>query len=199
LPGDRAATTTVVEQCVDGFLQHPLLVVDDDLGGTEVEQTLEAVVAVDHAAVQVVEVGRRETSAVELHHRAQFRRDHRDHVEDHRLGVVGPGAALVTLVERGHDLQTLDRLLATLRTERLAATLWRIDCLAEAGLFDIEVDPVDQRLDAVCSGAAFEVVAVTVAQLSPQHLVVDDLAAVDVLELVPCTGQEVEFGLVAIA
>jgi hypothetical protein len=39
----------VVEQGVDGLLQHPLLVVDDDLGRAEVEQPLEPVVPVDHA------------------------------------------------------------------------------------------------------------------------------------------------------
>ena len=53
---DGAAAAAVVEQCVDGLLQHALLVVDDDLGRAEVEQPLEAVVAVDDAAVQVVEV-----------------------------------------------------------------------------------------------------------------------------------------------
>src|SRR5690606_21044672 len=57
---DRATTTTVVEEAVDGLLEHPLLVVDDDLGSTEVEEPLEAVVAVDDAAVEVVEVRRRE-------------------------------------------------------------------------------------------------------------------------------------------
>ena len=45
--GNRTATTTVVEECVDSFLQHALFVVHDDLGRTEVEQTLQAVVAVD--------------------------------------------------------------------------------------------------------------------------------------------------------
>ena len=68
--GDRTSTTTVVEQCVNSFLKHALLVVDDDLGCAEVEQALQPVVAVDDAAVQVVEVGRRETSTVELHHGA---------------------------------------------------------------------------------------------------------------------------------
>ncbi len=38
--GDRTATTTVVEQGVDRLLQHPLLVVHDDLGSTEVDQSL---------------------------------------------------------------------------------------------------------------------------------------------------------------
>ncbi len=81
---DRAAAAAVVEQRVDGLLEHALLVVDDDLGGTEVEEALEAVVAVDDPAVEVVEVGRGEAATVELHHRAQLRRDHRHDVEDHR-------------------------------------------------------------------------------------------------------------------
>ena len=54
--GDRPAAAAVVEQRVDGLLQHPLLVVDDDLGRAEVDQPLEPVVPVDHAAVQVVQV-----------------------------------------------------------------------------------------------------------------------------------------------
>src|ERR687893_441967 len=85
---DGPAAAAVVEQRVDRLLQHPLLVVDDDLGRAEVEQTLQAVVAVDDAAVEVVEVRRREAAAVELHHRAQLRRDHRDGLEHHLLGAV---------------------------------------------------------------------------------------------------------------
>ena len=67
----------VVEQRVDGLLEHALLVVDDDLRRAEVEQPLEAVVAVDDAAVEVVEVGGREAATVELHHRAQLRAESR--------------------------------------------------------------------------------------------------------------------------
>ena len=98
--GDRTAAAAVVEQRVDGLLQHPLLVVDDDLGRTEVEQPLEAVVPVDHAAVEVVEVRRGEAATVELHHRAQLGRDHRHDVEDHGPRVVDPAAVVVALVER---------------------------------------------------------------------------------------------------
>ena len=75
---DRAAAPAVVEQRVDGLLQHPLLVVDDDLGRLQVQQPLQPVVPVDHAAVQVVQVRRGEPAAVELHHGAQVRRDDRD-------------------------------------------------------------------------------------------------------------------------
>jgi hypothetical protein len=85
---DGPAAAAVVEQRVDGLLQHPLLVVDDDLGRAEVEQPLEAVVAVDDAAVEVVEVRRGEAPAVELDHRAQLRRDDRHGLEDHHLGLV---------------------------------------------------------------------------------------------------------------
>src|SRR5690606_3369757 len=101
--GDGATATAVVEQCVDGLLQHPLLVVDDDLGSTEVDQTTKTVVAVDDAAVQVVQVTGREAATVELHHRTQLRRDHRDDIQHHG------GRAHAGLQEGADDLQTLDR------------------------------------------------------------------------------------------
>ena len=88
--GDGLAAAAVVEQRVDGLLQHALLVADDDLGSVELLQPLEAVVAVDDAAVEVVEVRRREAAAVERNERAEIRRNHRDHLEHHPLGLVAP-------------------------------------------------------------------------------------------------------------
>ena len=84
---------------------------------------------------------------------------------------------LVATVERGDDLEALDRLLLALGAERLAAAGVRVDRVAELDLLLVEVDAVDERLDRVGAGATLEVVAVLVAQLAPQHLVVDDLAA----------------------
>ena len=101
--GHGPAAAAVVEQRVDGLLEHPLLVVDDDLRRAEVEQPLQAVVAVDDAAVEVVEVAGRESATVELDHRPQLRRDHRDDVEDHPLGLVR------RVLERGGDLEPLHR------------------------------------------------------------------------------------------
>jgi hypothetical protein len=37
---DRPAAPSVVEQCIDRFLQHALLVADDDLGCIQVQQRL---------------------------------------------------------------------------------------------------------------------------------------------------------------
>ena len=90
--GHRPAAAAVVEQRVDGLLQHALLVVDDDLGRAEVEQALQPVVAVDDPAVEVVEVRGGEAATVELHHRAQVGRDDRHDVEDHGPRVVDPTA-----------------------------------------------------------------------------------------------------------
>ena len=77
-----------------------------DLGGAQLEEPLEAVVAVDDAAVEVVEVGRGEAAAVELDHGAQVGRDDRQDREDHPLGA-GAGAA-----EGLDEAQPLDGLLA---------------------------------------------------------------------------------------
>ena len=99
---DGAATATVVEEGVNGLLKHALLVVDDDLGGTQLEQTLESSVAVDDATVQVVEVGGREAATVELNHGPQVRRDYGDLGEHHRGRRVAGGD------EGVNDLQALD-------------------------------------------------------------------------------------------
>src|SRR5262249_44179344 len=68
---DHAAATAVVEERVDRLLQHPLLVADDDLGRVQLLEALQAVVAVDDAAIEIVEIAGRETAAVERDERAQ--------------------------------------------------------------------------------------------------------------------------------
>ena len=59
------AAASVVHEGVDRLLEHPLFVADDDLRCGELYQPLEAVVAVDDPAVEVVEVAGREPAAVE--------------------------------------------------------------------------------------------------------------------------------------
>ena len=142
--GDRAAAAAVVEQRVDGLLQHPLLVVDDDLGRAEVEQPLEAVVPVDHAPVEVVQVAGGEAATVELHHRAQLRRNHRHGLEDHPLGLVLRGD------ERRDDLQALDRAL-------LLLALRGLDRLAERPRLLGQVEVAEQVADRLRAHAAAEV------------------------------------------
>ena len=56
--GHRTAAAAVVDEGVHRLLQHTLFVADDDIRCAQLQQTLQTVVAVDDAAVQVVQVGR---------------------------------------------------------------------------------------------------------------------------------------------
>ena len=85
---DDAASPAVVEQRVDGFLQHPLFVANDDVRRAQLHQPLQAIVAVDDAAIKIVQVRRRKAAAVERHERTQLRRDDRNLRQDHPLRTV---------------------------------------------------------------------------------------------------------------
>ena len=144
----RLAAAAVVEQRVDGFLQHPLLVADDDVRRLQFEQPLQPVVAVDHAAIQVVQVGRREAAAVQRDQRAQFRRQHRQHFQDHPLRLDA------RLVERLEHLQALGDLLD------LGVRAGGLEFLAQLVDLVIDVERLEQRADALGAHVGVEVVTV---------------------------------------
>ena len=109
----RLAALAVVDQAVDRFLQHALLVAHNHVRRTQLQQALEAVVAVNHAPVQVVQVRRGKAATVQLHHRAQIGRDHRQHRQNHPLGTIA------ALAQRFDYLQALGGALGRLlRTRR---------------------------------------------------------------------------------
>ena len=97
----NAAAAAIVEQRIDSFLQHALFVADDHIGRVKLHELLQPVVAVDHAAIEIVQVGSGEAAAVERHKRTQLRRKHRDHVQNHPFGLVA------ALAERFENLQAL--------------------------------------------------------------------------------------------
>ncbi len=92
--GDGFAAAAVVEEGIDGFLEHALFVADDDLRSVEFLEAAQAVVAVDDAAVEVVEVAGGEAAAVEGDEGAEVGRDDGDDFEDHPFGAVGGVAAI---------------------------------------------------------------------------------------------------------
>ena len=49
-------TTTVIEQRIHRFLEHALLIAHDDFGRLELEQALQAIVTVNHATVEIVQI-----------------------------------------------------------------------------------------------------------------------------------------------
>ncbi len=114
---DGVGLAGVVEQRIDGFLQHAFLVAQDHLGGLDLDQAFEAVVADDHAAVEVVHVGGREAAAIERDERAEVRRDDRDDLHHHPFGMVD----LLRLAEGLDHAQALEGFrLALLRRLGLA-------------------------------------------------------------------------------
>ena len=74
-------------------------------GRTQFDQALQPVVAVDDAAVEIVEVGRGEAAAVERHERTQFGRNDRNDRHDHPFGLVARNEELLD------DLEALGELL----------------------------------------------------------------------------------------
>ena len=107
-PRDGAAVAAVVEDGVDRFLKHALLVADDDVGRLEREKVAKTVVAVDDAAIKIVEIARRETAALQRDERTKFRRDDGKNVQDHPLRLrVGNAEALDDLHALGDFLAAL--------------------------------------------------------------------------------------------
>ena len=101
---DGAALAAVVEKAVDGFLEHAFLIAQDDVGGFDLDETLETVVANEDATIEVVEVGGGETAAVEGNEGTEFGRGDGDDLHDHPLGFV----AIFGCAERFDHLQTLE-------------------------------------------------------------------------------------------
>ena len=181
----HAAAAAVVEQRVDRFLQHALLVADDDVGRLQLDQLLQPVVAVDDAAIEIVEVRGREPAAVERHERTQLGRNDRDDVEDHPLRLVGG------LPERVDDLQALGVLQLLLR-RRLRAHL-----VAQLAGELLDVDALEQLLDRLGAHLRAElhravVLARLAVQLFGEELVLLELG---VARLDDDVGLEVEDAL----
>ena len=80
---NSSAASAVIDQRVHRFLQHSLFVSDNDVRRAQFEQSVQTVVSVDDTSVQVIEVGGRESAAIQLYHRTDIRRNHRNHIHDH--------------------------------------------------------------------------------------------------------------------
>ena len=99
----RAAAAAVVNQGVHSLLQHALFVAHNDVGRAQLQQALKAVVAVDDAAVQIVQIACGKAAAVQLHHGADVGRDDGDNVHNHPLGPVARHAECL------HHLKALEK------------------------------------------------------------------------------------------
>ena len=150
--GDGLAATAVVDQGIDGLLEHSLLVANDDVGGMDLAELLEAVVTGDDTAVQLVQVRGGEAAAVQLNHGTDIGGDDGQDVQHHPLQLVAGGT------EGLDDLQALDDtgLLLTRGTLQIALEL--------SGEL-VYVDAGQKLLDSLGTHANAELVAVHLAVL----------------------------------
>ena len=151
--GDRTAAAAVVDQAVNCLLQHPLLVAHDDVGSAQLQQTAQTVVAVDDAAVQVIQVGGGEAAAVQLDHGAQVRRQHRQHIHDHPLGAVAGNTEGLDGLQTLQDAHPL-----------LAGGLLHLSRQLGAEL--VEVDLLQQVLNGLSAHCSLELVTVALPHLA---------------------------------
>ena len=180
-----AAAAAVIEQRVHGFLQHALFVAHDHVRRVQLDQLLQPVVAVDHAAVQVVQIGGGEAAAIQWHQRAQLRRNYRDDVQNHPLRLV---AALAEAFHHAQALGVLQLLLLALLGLHLLANLF-------AERFD--VDLLEQFLDALGAHHGDELAGEFLVEL-PLALVGDHFTAAQagiVARLHDHVGFEIEHAL----
>ncbi len=103
------AATAVIEERIHGFLKHALFVAHNHFRRVQVHQLLQPVVAVDDAAVKIIQIGSGKASAIQRHQGAQLRRNHGQHVQNHPLRLV------IALAECLDDLQPLGILELLLR------------------------------------------------------------------------------------
>src|SRR5262249_40497054 len=143
---DHAPAPAVVEQRVNRFLQHALFVADDDIGSAQLDQPLQAVVTVDDAPVEIIEVGGGEAAAIERYKRPQIRRNHRNLGQNHPLRPVAG------LLERLYDLEPLGDLLL------LDVGVGARDLGAQIGLHLIEVEPLEHLADRLSADRGGEAV-----------------------------------------
>ncbi len=188
--GHRLAATAVVEQRIDRFLEHPLFVADDDLRRLQLEQARQAVVAVDDAAIEVVQVGGREAPAVERHQRTQVRRQDRQDLHHHPLRL-DP-----RLLEGFHHLQALRVLLdLELRAGHVVAELLDLDVEVDLGQQLVDALGAHQRDELVTVLGALGVVVVLAHDrelLERRHARVDDDVRLEVEHALDVAQRHVE-------
>lgn len=144
--GDGSAAPSVIDEGVDGLLEHTLFIANDNIWSLEFEKAIKAIIAINDAAIEVVEIGSGESAAVELNHRAQFWGDNGDNVHNHPFG------AIAGFAEGFDDFESANGANAFL-------TVGGIEFVAEFLSEGVEVKGFKKELDSLRAHADFEGIA----------------------------------------
>ena len=104
-PSYGTTTTAVVKQGVDGFLQHSLLISNNNVRRVKIEKTLQTIVSVNYPPIQIVQIRGGKTATIERNQGAQIGGQHWQHGHHHPLRLV------TGIQECFQQLQALGKLL----------------------------------------------------------------------------------------
>ena len=144
----RAASSAVVDKCVNGLLKHSLFVADNNIGCAKLKELFKAVVTVNNTAVKVVKVRCCKSAAVELNHGTDIRRNNRNNIKNHPLRLVARASECL------NDLKTLESLCPLL--SRCSVKL-----LTKLRRKSVKVNLLKKSLDSLCTHACLEIVLVS--------------------------------------
>src|SRR5215471_15035853 len=114
-----AATPAIIEERIDGFLQHAFFVSHNDIGSMQLDQFFQSIVAIDHSSIEIVQVGGGKTPAIQGDERPKLRWNHRNDIEDHPFRLIARFHECLNNLQafRKFDLLLLRVLVLHLRAE----------------------------------------------------------------------------------
>ncbi len=142
---NRSSSSSVIDQSIYSLLQHSLLISDDDIRCSQIQESLQTVVPVDDSAIKIVQIGGRESAAIQLYHRAEIRRNNRYAVQNHPL------RAVFGLTESFYNLKSLDD-----TGSLLTACLLQLCC--QLFIFLVQIDLAEKLLDCLSSHSDTELI-----------------------------------------
>ena len=74
---------TIVQETIDSFLKHSLLVSDNNVWSLDRNQALKTVISVDDSSIEFVKVSCSESTTIKLNHRSEVWWNYRKNCEDH--------------------------------------------------------------------------------------------------------------------
>ena len=136
----RRGAFGIVKQRIHRFLKHALLIAENHFRRLDVHQLFQAIIANNHPAVEVVQVAGGKAAAFQRHQGAQFRRNDRNHIQHHPLGLVLI-LAIFPGTEGFHHFQTFERILLFL------LRFFRFEGMAQFFCQGFHIDQAQHRAD----------------------------------------------------
>src|SRR4030042_416202 len=77
-----------VDECINSFLKHALLIANDNLRSPQINQASESIITIDYTAVKVIKVAGGESASIQLDDRSKLRGQYREHRQNHPLRLI---------------------------------------------------------------------------------------------------------------